>query len=135
MSTKFNPKARANEIAAQLKAAEEAKAAYDAAIDDAVKHAGRTRAEFVEMLYAHFGIEPETTERVDKETGEPKRDKHGDVVRVKTDRDESVRIEKLAAEFEALVERAASSSSTATNAPTPTRSFGSSEPSFEEDAA
>lgn len=102
-TTKFNPKARAEEIARQLKEAEEAKQAYDAAIDKAVKDAGRTRAEFVEMAYDYFGIEPVKVERRDKETKEPMRDDDGNIVMVNTDRDESKRIEKLAEKFEEMV--------------------------------
>lgn len=98
----FDPKARANEIAAQLKAAEEAQAAYDATIDEALKHAARTRAEFVEVLYDHFDIDAETTVRKDK-NGQPVRDKDGEQVRVKTDKTEEKRIEKLAEVFEQLV--------------------------------
>lgn len=105
MIKKFNPKARANEIAAQLKAAEEAQAAYDATIDEALKHAARTRAEFVEVLYDHFGIEAETTVRKDK-NGQPVRGKDGEQVRVKTDKTEEKRIEKLAKAFEQLVKAA-----------------------------
>ncbi|GAA1450947.1 hypothetical protein ACFP47_11430 [Nesterenkonia lacusekhoensis] len=102
-TTKFNPKARAEEIARQLKEAEEAKQAYDAAIDKAVKDAGRTRAEFVEMLYEYFSIEPVKVERRDKETKEPLRDEEGNIVMVNTDRDESKRIEQLAEKFEEMV--------------------------------
>lgn len=105
MTKKFDPKARANEIAAQLKAAEEAQTAYDATIDEAVKHAARTRTEFVEVLYDHFGIEAETTVRKDK-NGQPVRDKDGEQVRVKTDKTEEKRIEKLAEAFEQLVKTA-----------------------------
>lgn len=102
---KFNPKARANEIAAQLKAAEAAQAAYDATIDEALEKAGRNRVEFVEVLYEHFGIEPEVTQRKDKD-GNVVLSKNGEPVTVKTDKDESVRIEKLAQSFERLVEQA-----------------------------
>lgn len=101
MAAKFNPKARAEEIARQLKEAEEAKAAYDAAIDKAVKDAGRTRAEFVEMLYDYFGIEPEKTPRL--KDGEPMKGKDGKTVMVSTDKDESQRIAKLAEKFEEMV--------------------------------
>lgn len=111
----FHPKARAEEIAAQLKAAEEEQRRYDTSIDEAVKNAGRTRAEFVEVLYDHFGIEPETTERRDK-NGQPVLTKDGDPVVVKTDKDETVRIEKLAKKFEQLVAKAESSSRTGTAA-------------------
>lgn len=103
--TSFNPKARAEEIAAQLKAAEQAQKDYDASIEEAVKHAGRTRAEFVEVLYGHFGIDPEVTERKDK-NGDVVTGKDGQPVRVRTDKDETVRIEKLAAKFEELVAKA-----------------------------
>lgn len=106
---KFNPKARAEEIAAQLKAAEEAEKLYAETIDEAVKNAGRTRAEFVEMLYDHFDIEPETSARKDK-NGEVIRSKDGAAVQVKTDKDESVRILKLAEKFEQLVAKAEASS-------------------------
>lgn len=109
-TTKFNPKARANEIAAQLKAAEKAQAEYEATITEAVKHAGRTRAEFVEMLYTHFDIDAEATERKDK-NGDAVKTDDGKVVRVKTDKDEAKRIVKLAEAFEALVE--------STSSPTP----------------
>lgn len=105
----FHPKARAEEIAAQLKAAEDEQRRYDASIDEAVKNAGRTRAEFVEALYDHFGIEPETTERRDK-NGQPVLTKDGDPVVVKTDKDETARIEKLAKKFEQLVAKAEASS-------------------------
>lgn len=101
MAAKFNPKARAEEIAAELKAAQEKQKAYDAAIDKAVKDAGRTRAEFVEMLYEHFGIEPEKTPRL--KDGEPMKDKDGKTVMVSTDKDESQRIAKLAEKFEEMV--------------------------------
>lgn len=102
-TTKFNPKARAEEIARQLKEAEEAKQAYDAAIDKAVKDAGRTRAEFVEMLYDYFGIEAERTERRDQD-GNVVKTKKGNVVTVETDKDESKRIATLAEKFEEMVE-------------------------------
>lgn len=106
MSSKtFDPKARANELAAQLKAAEEAEATYNATIDEAVKNAGRTRVEFVEALYEHFGIEAEMTARKDKDD-RPVLDKNGSPVMVKTDKDETKRIAKLAAAFEQLVARA-----------------------------
>lgn len=105
MIKKFDPKARANEIAAQLKAAEEAQAAYDATIDEALKHAARTRAEFVEVLYEHFDIEAETTVRKGKDD-KPVLDKNGEQVRVKTDKTEEKRIEKLAEAFEQLVKAA-----------------------------
>lgn len=96
-------RSRAEEIASQKKALEDAEKEYKKSIDDAVKHAGRARAEFVEKLYDYFGIEAETTLR---------RDKHGDVVRgkdgrpieVKTDRNEAVRIQKLAEAFAQLVD-------------------------------
>lgn len=102
MTTKpFSTKSRAEEIAAQLKAAQEAQQAYDDAIDEAVKNAGRTRVEFVETLYAHFGIEPETTERTDK-NGKPVLNKDNQPILVKTDKDESKRIEKLAAALESV---------------------------------
>jgi hypothetical protein len=101
----FDPKARANELAAQLKAAEEAEAAYNATIDEAVKNAGRTRVEFVEALYEHFGIEAEMTARKDKDD-KPVLDKSGKPVMVKTDKDEAKRIAKLAVAFEQLVGRA-----------------------------
>lgn len=114
----FHPKARAEEIAAQLKAAEEEQRRYDASIDEAVKNAGRTRAEFVEVLYDHFGIESETTERRDK-NGQPVLTKDGDPVVVKTDKDETVRIEKLAKKFEQLVAKAESSSRTGAAAKPP----------------
>lgn len=103
-ATRFNPKARAEEIAAELKAAQEKQAAYDEAIDTAVKHAGRTRAEFVEMLYEHFDIPAEKTPRL--KDGEPVKTKSGETVMVSTDKDEAVRIEKLAAKFEQLVSAA-----------------------------
>ncbi|OYO00738.1 hypothetical protein CGZ95_08940 [Enemella evansiae] len=104
----FDPKARANELAAQLKAAEEAEAAYNATIDDAMKNAGRARVEFVEALYEHFGIEADSTPRKDKDD-KPVLDKSGNPVLVKTDKDETKRIAKLASAFEALVKRAESS--------------------------
>lgn len=100
-TTKFNPKARAEEIARQLKEAEEAKQTYDAAIDKAVKDAGRTRAEFVEMLYDYFGIEAEKTPRL--KDGQPLKDKAGKTVMVPTDKDESKRIATLAEKFEEMV--------------------------------
>lgn len=101
--TKFDPKARANEIAAQLKAAEEAQAQYDATIAEAMKNAGRNRVEFVEMLYTHFGIDEETSSRTDG-NGDPVKGKNGKPVVVKTDKDETKRISKLAEAFSALVE-------------------------------
>lgn len=101
-ANKFNPKARAEEIAAELKAAQEKQKAYDAAIDKAVKDAGRTRAEFVEMLYEHFGIEAERTERRDQD-GNVVKTKKGNVVTVETDKDESKRIATLAEKFEEMV--------------------------------
>lgn len=109
-TTKFNPKARANEIAAQLKAAEKAQAEYEATITEAVKQAGRTRVEFVEMLYAHFDIKSETTERKDSE-GHPVKDKSGSPVLVRTDKDEAKRIVKLADAFEALIDSTTSPTS------------------------
>ena len=105
-TTKFNPKARAEEIAAELKAALEKQQAYEEAVETAVKHAGRTRAEFVEMLYEHFGISPEKTERKDKD-GNVVKTKTGEPVMVSTDKDETQRIQKLAAKFEQLVEATA----------------------------
>lgn len=102
MKKSFDPKARANEIAAQLKAAEEAQAAYEATIDEAIKNAARSRVEFVEMLYEHFDIQAETTVRNDK-SGQPVRDKDGEEVRVKTDKNEEKRIARLAEAFEQLV--------------------------------
>lgn len=105
MTKKFNTKSRAAEIAAQLKAAEEAQKAYDDAIAEAEKHAGRARVEFVERLYDHFGIEAETTVRKDK-NGQPVRDKDGEPIRVKTDKNEEKRIENLAEAFEQLVDAA-----------------------------
>ncbi|PRI10519.1 hypothetical protein [Leucobacter massiliensis] len=102
MTKRFDPKARAKEIAAELKAAEQQQREYDDAIDEAVKHAGRTRAEFVEMLYRHFGIDAEMTERRTKE-GELMRTKDGSPILVKTDRDEGHRIARLAERFEELV--------------------------------
>lgn len=134
MTTKFNPKARADEIAAQLKAAEEAQASYNAAIDEAVNHAGRTRAEFVEVLYDHFGIEPESTVRKDKE-GKPVLNKDGEQVVVKTDKDEAVRIEKLARAFEDLVARDESKTHSGSGQPTPSRREGGSTAPFGEKAA
>ncbi|WP_218220429.1 hypothetical protein [Nesterenkonia sp. Act20] len=101
MTMKFNPKARAEQIAAQLKAAQEMQDAYDQNIETAVKHAGRTRAEFVEMLYDLFDIGPEKTPRM--KDGQPVKDKRGETVMVSTDKDESIRIGKLAAKFEVLV--------------------------------
>lgn len=101
----FSTKSRADEIAAQLKAAQEAQKAYDDAIEEAVKNAGRTRVEFVENLYAHFGIEPETTERTDK-NGNRVLNKDNEPILVKTNKDETKRIEKLAAALEAVFERA-----------------------------
>lgn len=110
-NTRFNPKARAKEIARELEAARKKQEQYEEAIDAVVgkeaKPAARTRAEFVEMLYDHFGIEesPRT----------PRKDKNGNVMKKKgtdeaimtpTDRDESERIEKLAAKFEQLVSAA-----------------------------
>ena len=98
----FDPRARAKKIAADLKAAEAAQAAYDASITEALNNAGRTRVEFVEELYKHFGIEAETTPRKDKD-GKPVVDKNGAPVLVKTDKDESKRIAKLAEAFGTLV--------------------------------
>lgn len=96
-------RSRAEEIAQQKKALEEAEKEYKKSIDDAVKHAGRTRAEFVEKLYDYFGIEPETTERRDKD-GEVVRGKDGRPIEVKTDRNEAVRIQKLAEAFAQLLD-------------------------------
>lgn len=95
MSKKFaQMKTRAEEIVAKEKALEQAKKENDKHIDEVLKHASRTRAEFVEKLYTFFDIEPETTERKNKE-GEVIRDGNGDPVTVKTDRTEAVRIQKL----------------------------------------
>lgn len=127
----FHPKARAEEIAAQLKAAEDEQRRYDASIDEAVKNAGRTRAEFVEVLYDHFGIEPETTERRDK-NGQPVLTKDGDPVVVKTDKDETVRIEKLAKKFEQLVAKAEASSRTGAAAK-PSAADGAADTKFADD--
>lgn len=103
-STKFSAlRSRAEEIAAQKKALADAEKAHEKALDDAVKHAGRTRAEFVERLYDFFEIEPLTTERRDK-NGDVVRDKDGRPVAVKTDRNEAVRILKLAEAFARLVD-------------------------------
>ncbi|MFP3397650.1 hypothetical protein SB749_15070 [Brevibacterium sp. SIMBA_078] len=96
-------RSRAEEIAAQKKALDDAEKAYNKSIDEAVKHAGRARAEFVEKLYKYFGIEAETTLRRDKH-GEVVRDKDGRPVEVKTDRNEAVRIQKLAEAFAQLVD-------------------------------
>ncbi len=96
-------RSRAEEIASQKKALEDAEKEYKKSIDDAVKHAGRTRAEFVEKLYDYFDIQPETTERRDKD-GEVVRGKDGLPVEVRTDKNEAVRIQKLAEAFAQLVD-------------------------------
>lgn len=96
-------RSRAEEIASQKKALEDAEKEYKKSIDDAVKHAGRTRAEFVEKLYDYFDIDTETTERRDK-SGEVVRGKDGRPVEVKTDKNEAVRIQKLAEAFARLVD-------------------------------
>lgn len=101
----FSTQSRAAQIAAQIKAAEEEQKAYDASIDEAMRSAGRARVEFVETLYDYFGIPPETTVRRDKETGEILR-KDEEPVLVKTDKKEVRRIERLAAAFGELVEKA-----------------------------
>jgi hypothetical protein len=101
----FSARSRAAKIAAQIKAAEEEQKAYDASIEEAMKSAGRARVEFVETLYDFFGIDIETTARRDKETGEILR-KNGEPVLVKTDKKEVRRIERLAAAFGELVEKA-----------------------------
>lgn len=108
MTGKFDPKARANEIAAQVKAAEEEQKAYDDTIAEALKSAGRTRVEFVERLYEHFDIPREMTERRDKD-GAAVRGKDGQPVKVRTDKNEEARIQKLAAAFERLVEKTSAS--------------------------
>jgi hypothetical protein len=101
---RFSTQSRAAQIAAQIKAAEEEQKAYDAAIDDALKTAGRARVEFVEKLYEFFDIDPEMTPRRDKATGEVIT-KDGEPVLVRTDRKEERRIERLARAFEAFVNR------------------------------
>lgn len=97
-------KNRAEQIVAELKAAQEAKQRYDEAIDEALANAGRARVEFVEMLYEFFGIEEESTERTDG-SGAVKRTQSGKVIRVKTDKDESKRIARLTEAFEQLVQQ------------------------------
>lgn len=100
---RFSSKSRAAEIAAQQKAAQEAQKTYENSLKDALKHAAPARVEFVENLYSYFGIEAESSPRIDKETGEPMRAKDDSIVMVKSDRNEHVRIEKLGKEVGELL--------------------------------